>query len=681
MSTPPLSPYQIADRLVVKLRLEPEEEKLLIYSSTGYRYHLHQTTQHRVIMASSKKPTTAKATPKKAATTKAQATSKKAAATKAKATPKTTAKAKAKATPKTAAKATKATSTPEAAPVSTAAATEAPKAAASFFAGKTVVLTGTLMTMKRTDAQKLLATAGAKFGDGVTKQTDILIYGEKAGSKLAAARKLNITMMTEAEMVAKLSQSSSDPSAVSEVAKKLAVAEAEEKTRMAGFRAELDATNAQHLKDYGMTAAQLLMKYVQVFSKRPDVYVTNNKLGGAASNDTLLRHRGKIPSEWLAFHAELGAVHFGWILAVYKKDIKGHSEGYRGGRIDIGDPNQFRWWPIQAWAKKYYKFKEDATFDNFVAEGRTMLSYNPKEKPHQATLIFDNANDCVRHDLGMGIFEYLRKGASVGFSWYWQMGDWEGTEFTVALMEESLPASTPAKEVDALLQKQGLTAKEAEGLRKWLGGKVNILLHQSLTSEGAAQAKLARRFPGINRGTKRTIDLALVKKLSTSGAGIKDKEWKALLSGHKEFLGSGGDGGYFELLQVAGLPLCIYQGATATKGKQLVLRLKNAKGQSAKKANLSYADLSGSYCEGVDFSGADLSHSILTDAIFVNANFSGAKLEGTDFSGSKLHGANFQKAELEGTDFEGADLTGADLSKTDTSKAKFPGAIVKDVKG
>lgn len=46
------------------------------------------------------------------------------------------------------------------------------------FAGKTVVLTGALST-RRTDMVRLLKQAGAKIGSGVSKNTDILVAGDK----------------------------------------------------------------------------------------------------------------------------------------------------------------------------------------------------------------------------------------------------------------------------------------------------------------------------------------------------------------------------------------------------------------------------------------------------------------------------------------------------------------------
>ena len=67
------------------------------------------------------------------------------------------------------------------------------------FSGKTVVLTGTL-TMKRSEAQKLLEAAGAKVSGSVSKKTDYVVAGEDAGSKLTKAQELGVTVLSEQEM-------------------------------------------------------------------------------------------------------------------------------------------------------------------------------------------------------------------------------------------------------------------------------------------------------------------------------------------------------------------------------------------------------------------------------------------------------------------------------------------------
>lgn len=67
------------------------------------------------------------------------------------------------------------------------------------FAGKTVVATGKLMNYTRDGIQNKLLSLGANPASSVTKKTDYLIVGEKAGSKLAKAQQLGIETLTEEE--------------------------------------------------------------------------------------------------------------------------------------------------------------------------------------------------------------------------------------------------------------------------------------------------------------------------------------------------------------------------------------------------------------------------------------------------------------------------------------------------
>ncbi len=71
----------------------------------------------------------------------------------------------------------------------------------SPFAGKTVVLTGSLSIMSRDDAKARLVALGAKVSGSVSKKTDLVIAGEAAGSKLAKAQELGIDVIDEAEMI------------------------------------------------------------------------------------------------------------------------------------------------------------------------------------------------------------------------------------------------------------------------------------------------------------------------------------------------------------------------------------------------------------------------------------------------------------------------------------------------
>lgn len=78
----------------------------------------------------------------------------------------------------------------------------------SFFSGKTVVLTGTLHLLGRDEATARLEALGAKVTGSVSKKTDLVITGEKAGSKLAKAQALGIPVIEdEHEFLALLNQS------------------------------------------------------------------------------------------------------------------------------------------------------------------------------------------------------------------------------------------------------------------------------------------------------------------------------------------------------------------------------------------------------------------------------------------------------------------------------------------
>ena len=68
----------------------------------------------------------------------------------------------------------------------------------SMFTNKTVVLTGSLSLFTRDEARALLERLGANVASSVSKKTDLVIYGENAGSKLEKALQLNVSVMDEA---------------------------------------------------------------------------------------------------------------------------------------------------------------------------------------------------------------------------------------------------------------------------------------------------------------------------------------------------------------------------------------------------------------------------------------------------------------------------------------------------
>ena len=68
-------------------------------------------------------------------------------------------------------------------------------------AGQTYVITGTLPTLSREQAQDMLEQAGAKVAGSVSKKTTAVVAGEAAGSKLEKALSLGIAVLDEAALL------------------------------------------------------------------------------------------------------------------------------------------------------------------------------------------------------------------------------------------------------------------------------------------------------------------------------------------------------------------------------------------------------------------------------------------------------------------------------------------------
>lgn len=69
------------------------------------------------------------------------------------------------------------------------------------FKGKTFVLTGTLPTMTRSEAGKMIESYGGKTSSSVSKKTDYVLAGEDAGSKLTKAQTLGVPILSETEFL------------------------------------------------------------------------------------------------------------------------------------------------------------------------------------------------------------------------------------------------------------------------------------------------------------------------------------------------------------------------------------------------------------------------------------------------------------------------------------------------
>lgn len=76
----------------------------------------------------------------------------------------------------------------------------------SYFAGKTIVLTGKLEQLSRNEAKEGIEALGGKVTGSVSKSTDLVIAGEAAGSKLKKAEELNIEVWNEAQLIEELNK-------------------------------------------------------------------------------------------------------------------------------------------------------------------------------------------------------------------------------------------------------------------------------------------------------------------------------------------------------------------------------------------------------------------------------------------------------------------------------------------
>ena len=83
-----------------------------------------------------------------------------------------------------------------------------PSSRSSPLADKTVVITGTLESMGRKEAQDLVRNMGGKPTGSVSKNTDYVVAGDNPGSKLDKANKLGIKVLNEQAFLQSIGQAS-----------------------------------------------------------------------------------------------------------------------------------------------------------------------------------------------------------------------------------------------------------------------------------------------------------------------------------------------------------------------------------------------------------------------------------------------------------------------------------------
>jgi DNA ligase (NAD+) len=77
-------------------------------------------------------------------------------------------------------------------------------AAPTFFAGKTIVLTGALSQMSRLEASERIKRLGGRVTSNVSQKTDFLIAGDSPGSKYDRANQLGVSILTEEEFLERI---------------------------------------------------------------------------------------------------------------------------------------------------------------------------------------------------------------------------------------------------------------------------------------------------------------------------------------------------------------------------------------------------------------------------------------------------------------------------------------------
>ena len=286
-----------------------------------------------------------------------------------------------------------------AAPVPAAAAAAAGKEVPGL-TGKAVVLTGTFVLMKRAEAERLLKEAGADVRGTVGKTTDVLVHGADAGSKLDAARRHGVALMTEAEMVALLTAAGIGGGLLDGAAEKLARKAAEEAaaaTEMTQVVAELRA-------------------FVDALRRRKDITVTVAELGRKAGQAKLHQLRGiRAPQELVDFYAEMDGVHIEWRFV--------EPSGIGCMRV----PPVTEWTRFTGDDEHYMNFGEDREallLDEIQPEGSTWLVRSneaaPGSGPRPARIVFASAAEGADGvTAASSLAAYFRAAMQHGLVPYW----------------------------------------------------------------------------------------------------------------------------------------------------------------------------------------------------------------------------------------------------------------------
>ncbi len=187
---------------------------------------------------------------------------------------------------------------------------------------RTVVLAGTLTRIGAADAREALVALGARVADHVTPGIDLVFAGEDGGADAERALALAIPVHGEADLLALLAAAGAANLAQIAFEKVLervhgadAVAPATASPPSSGQRARLPSVaelDALHEIRWGMPLARLLLTYLRVLARRPDVHVLVDAPGAPASMPALQRLDGKAPPALVALAADVASLDFEW---------------------------------------------------------------------------------------------------------------------------------------------------------------------------------------------------------------------------------------------------------------------------------------------------------------------------------------------------------------------------------
>ncbi|BDS12633.1 BRCT domain-containing protein [Aureispira anguillae] len=356
----------------------------------------------------------------------------------------------------------------------------------NLFESKKVAITGKFTALKRGEIELRLVALGASITKSISAKTDILVVGEKAGSKLQKAKALNLQIIDEGALVLEFGKI--DNSKLEAVTK-----DAQKKANTATTTKVLDEEIANYItqdkEKNGLTLAQRLKLYFTLLGQRSDIYIHGNWSGGkplakafgkAASVSSLNRWKGKLPLEYLAFLTEMGTFDFGWSFRALSPQLIKDDYFEQGEPCALlhfrGVSRSPKWYPRPDYDDEY-NYVARLMIDEMVAEGYTEYSYDEGETKTDAKLIFVNHNDCDRSYMG-SLESYFTEGAKNAFVWYWQCQSWTGQHALEELRKNSIPATSSKEEILNRFITKGYTKEEAEALHQWLGKDVVLLLEQ-----------------------------------------------------------------------------------------------------------------------------------------------------------------------------------------------------------